>query len=288
MDGDRSLVKWATAAVATVVGCFLLGYFVVPWGREATPAPAPEPAPVPAKEAGEKAASAPPPARLQVTDITDKKRAELRRREEALQEAARRAAEQDRVTADDDSQMSVTLEPDTAVQPKPDEPDAPDNTVASVPPEKPSTKSEPNDDKPRAAPDTAAAQAKSTAPRRSTSEPAPEIPVPNAKRPETTSKRPPKEKATRRREQPESIQRRPQPEGTATPSGLTKVRVGNGPSAKASADRLARRLRSKGFTPAVLPEGDGYIVQLGAFKDRKGADSVADKLRASGFDPVLR
>lgn len=304
MDGDRSLVKWATAAVATVIGCFLLGYFVVPWGREATPAPTNDPEPKPVKVAETPPVEPSGPARLDVTDITDKKREESLRREQALREAAERARELDpEADSGDSDSMTVTLEPDSSVEPSagdttaegsdsgassaqaadPNSPPAPGTRPQGDPPGKrpsgpaPGVSERPQVDRPGkrtrrtdAAPDI----------------PAPDKPVPPPSDPDPDKPTPRQRNDRRRAKKPE--QRRT--DRTSAPDGapLTKVRVGDRATSKSDADRIATKLRANGFKPAVLPEGDGYVVQLGAFKDRRGADSVAEQLRAKGFDPVVR
>ena len=69
---------------------------------------------------------------------------------------------------------------------------------------------------------------------------------------------------------------------------LTRVRVGGRAIPRERAERTVASLRSEGFSPALLPDGKGFVVQVGAFRDRKGAEAVADQLRSKGFFPSLR
>ena len=73
----------------------------------------------------------------------------------------------------------------------------------------------------------------------------------------------------------------------ATP-GATLYRVQAGAFAsRENAEARAEALRSAGFTPYIVREGDLFKVRVGAFRDRALAEQLAERLRTAGYDVAI-
>ena len=66
---------------------------------------------------------------------------------------------------------------------------------------------------------------------------------------------------------------------------LYRVRVKNSFSSHDDADQLASELKGRGFPASVMPAGKGrFQVQIGAYKDRKGAEAKQKELAKNNYD----
>lgn len=305
MENDKSLLKWSVAAVATVVVCFLLGYFVLPKGRDDMPEKiVQEPAPSPAAQSPAPSADTTQPDRLALRDVTAKKAEEERAEADRLRsDAAATPAEPGKEDPSVDSD-SMVLEPDNAAVPPPDadagtptnETTSPGVPPATNPPAAPTSAQEPKSP-PATKPISDRASAPSTAPSKTQS------PERVPERPNLPPKRSDKPKSDETRSRPD---RRPKlsepapPKAEVRPAGtretvpnpdrsqLLRVRVGGVAKKRAETDAVVNRLRDKGFKPMVLPSDGGYVVQIGAFRDRAGADRQRALLSKAGFDAEIR
>lgn len=247
MDNDKSLLKWSGAAVATVVVCFFLGYFILPRTRGDEPQPpAPTPSPEPTPAPRQLAVEAVPTQRLTLNDITAQKEAERRKLEERKKQdalAAEKAARDAETAAGGGAEDgTLTLTPDNGAIPPPDGTPPPTDGTTAPP--------EPATDNPGA-------------PRVSVPPPAGDV-KPAGTEPRTGAERP-----------------------TGSDS-LFRVRVGDPVASRSAADTLAGELRGRGFQPIVLKTDRGYVVQMGAFRDRKGAEEKQKELADKGYDAHIR
>jgi N-acetylmuramoyl-L-alanine amidase len=79
----------------------------------------------------------------------------------------------------------------------------------------------------------------------------------------------------------------PAPSRPSQPStGLYKVQVGAFKN-REGAEELAARLTKAGFNEFVYSEGGLHKVQAGAFSDRSNADELVTRLKSSGFDAFV-
>ncbi|MCY7891698.1 N-acetylmuramoyl-L-alanine amidase [Bacillus vallismortis] len=69
-------------------------------------------------------------------------------------------------------------------------------------------------------------------------------------------------------------------------SGLYKVQIGAF-KVKANADSLANRAEAKGFDTIVLLKNGFYKVQIGAFSSKANADDLAARANSAGFDAIV-
>lgn len=69
-------------------------------------------------------------------------------------------------------------------------------------------------------------------------------------------------------------------------SGLYKVQIGAF-KVKANADSLAGSAEAKGFDTVVLLKDGLYKVQIGAFSSKDNADALAARARNAGFDAIV-
>lgn len=69
-------------------------------------------------------------------------------------------------------------------------------------------------------------------------------------------------------------------------SGLYKVQIGAF-KVKANADSLASSAEAKGFDTIVLLKGGLYKVQIGAFSSKDNAGALAARARNAGFDAIV-
>lgn len=74
----------------------------------------------------------------------------------------------------------------------------------------------------------------------------------------------------------------PRPESTPAGSTATKSPAGTAPAAPAKAPAAATAAPKAPPAPAATPK-DGYVVQLGAFTDDKGANALANRLKKAGY-----
>jgi cell division septation protein DedD len=71
-----------------------------------------------------------------------------------------------------------------------------------------------------------------------------------------------------------------------TPGQLYYVQTG-AYSVKANADAQYQKVKAKGFDAIIKQSGNLYRVQVGAFSVRANAESMAAKLKAKGFDTYI-
>ncbi|AGE63582.1 sporulation-specific N-acetylmuramoyl-L-alanine amidase [Bacillus subtilis] len=69
-------------------------------------------------------------------------------------------------------------------------------------------------------------------------------------------------------------------------SGLYKVQIGAF-KVKANADSLASKAEAKGFDSIVLLKDGLYKVQIGAFSSKDNADTLAARAKNAGFDAIV-
>lgn len=67
---------------------------------------------------------------------------------------------------------------------------------------------------------------------------------------------------------------------------LYKVQVGAF-STKSNAEKLAKKLKAKGYETVIVYVGKLYKVQLGAFSSKANAETLAEKLKNDGFDSIV-
>jgi len=304
VENDKSLLKWSVAAVATVVVCFLLGYFVLPNRRETLPESIVEvPRKAPETAAPKKPTGSDGPGRLALQDVTARKTAE----QQAEQDRVR--AETPPATADqgatggetppDDG--AIVLEPDNASVPPPD-PDVaepastPAQSGTQTPPSAPERSKPAPEPKTTPDPQKAVPSRPGTVPR-TAAEPRPNRP--GAKRTPKQSERVAATRPNPDRQRPKLSEPPPPksdigaagPKDTASAvetNGLLRVRVGGTVRKRSATDTLVNRLRDKGFKPMVLPDDGGYVIQIGAFRDKAGAQRQVQLLENAGFSAVVR
>lgn len=68
--------------------------------------------------------------------------------------------------------------------------------------------------------------------------------------------------------------------------GLYKVQIGAF-KVKANADSLASKAEAKGFDSIVLLKDGLYKVQIGAFSSKDNADTLAVRAKNAGFDAIV-
>ena len=67
---------------------------------------------------------------------------------------------------------------------------------------------------------------------------------------------------------------------------IYKVQVGAF-STKSNAEKLAKKLKAKGYETVIIYVGKLYKVQLGAFSSKTNAENLAEKLKNDGFDSIV-
>lgn len=251
MDNDKSLIKWSGAAVGTVIVCFFLGYFILPRGRtdEPTQETAMAATPTPTPAPQPLVAEPVVTQRLALTDITEKKEAERRRLEEKQKQETLAAEKAAR-----DAEAAAAegnADGDGSITMTPD--------TGAVPP------SDGGIPEPNGVPPGDAKPVREGA----EGPPTPKVSVP----PPTGDVVPAPER------------RSPDP---ATNDNLFRVRIGDPHASRGPADSLASELRGRGYQPIVLKTDRGFVVQIGAFRDRKGAEEKQKELAASGYDARIR
>ena len=80
----------------------------------------------------------------------------------------------------------------------------------------------------------------------------------------------------------------PSPPVRTVPDALYRVRVGDSYATRDDAESLAGELRGRGFQPIVIKAGKGFAVQVGAFKERKGAEEKQKELTNNGYDARIK
>lgn len=69
-------------------------------------------------------------------------------------------------------------------------------------------------------------------------------------------------------------------------TALYKVQIGVFKN-RDNANSLAAQAKSKGFDTTIVQSGNLYRVQIGAFSQRSNADDLASKATSSGFDTLI-
>ena len=67
---------------------------------------------------------------------------------------------------------------------------------------------------------------------------------------------------------------------------IYKVQVGAF-STESNAEKLAKKLKAKGYETIIVFVGKLYKVQLGAFSSKTNAENLAEKLKNDGFDSIV-
>jgi len=78
----------------------------------------------------------------------------------------------------------------------------------------------------------------------------------------------------------------PPPSSPSTPGTLYYVQTG-AYSVKANADAQYQKVKAKGFDAIIKQSGNLYRVQVGAFSVKANAEAMAAKLKAAGFDTYI-
>lgn len=86
--------------------------------------------------------------------------------------------------------------------------------------------------------------------------------------------------------QPETASVQSQPAQQTSQQVMYKVRVGPYPE-KAAADEASARLKEMGLPVLTVKDGTSYFVQVGAFSVWANADSLVQKVKASGFSAKI-
>jgi len=68
---------------------------------------------------------------------------------------------------------------------------------------------------------------------------------------------------------------------------LFRVRIATIKTTRKDANALVSELKDKGFSATVLPLAGSFIVQTGAFKDRKSAEALQKTLTDNGYDTSI-
>lgn len=281
METETPVWKWTAAAVAVIVVCFLLGYFVL--GRsaiqqtnssvqvaeatgDALTGPGTAIAARPSTRGGSGAGG-------DVVLVTEKtaeiearrKKAEEEKRKKEEEEKKRREEQKD--DADEPNATAASPSPMSAARPDPD--DLPDATAPLV--------------------EAPGAGDASTAP-----EPAVESAPPAPVAPRTTNPAPAAVVTTPPTTTARATPPAPSGDDSAAGSGggstLYRVRVGTF-SNRENAQNLATELIGRGYTASTLPQQIGgktiYHLQVGAFRDEKRAREIQKELKANGYDSTI-
>lgn len=68
---------------------------------------------------------------------------------------------------------------------------------------------------------------------------------------------------------------------------LFRVRIATIKTTRKEANALVSELKDKGFAATVLPLAGSFVVQTGAFKDRKSAEALQKTLTDNGYDTSI-
>jgi cell division septation protein DedD len=68
---------------------------------------------------------------------------------------------------------------------------------------------------------------------------------------------------------------------------LFRVRIATIKTTRKDANALVSELKDKGFSATVLPLAGSYVIQTGAFKDRKSAEALQKTLTDNGYDTSI-
>lgn len=68
---------------------------------------------------------------------------------------------------------------------------------------------------------------------------------------------------------------------------LFRVRIASIQTSRKEANALVGELKDKGFSATVLPLAGSFVVQAGAFKDRKSAEALQKTLIDNGYDTSI-
>jgi len=68
---------------------------------------------------------------------------------------------------------------------------------------------------------------------------------------------------------------------------LFRVRINAIKPSRNDAGSLVDELKNKGFSAAIMPLAGGFVVQTGAFKDRKSAEALQRSLMDNGYDTSI-
>lgn len=68
---------------------------------------------------------------------------------------------------------------------------------------------------------------------------------------------------------------------------LFRVRINTIKPSRNDASSLVDELKDKGFSATILPLAGGFVVQTGAFKDRKSAEALQRSLTDNGYDTSI-
>jgi cell division septation protein DedD len=68
---------------------------------------------------------------------------------------------------------------------------------------------------------------------------------------------------------------------------LFRVRIATMKTTRKDANALVSELKDKGFSATVLPLAGSFVIQTGAFKDRKSAEALQKTLTDNGYDTSI-
>lgn len=68
---------------------------------------------------------------------------------------------------------------------------------------------------------------------------------------------------------------------------LYRVRIATIKTTRKEANALVSELKDKGFSATVLPLAGSFVIQTGAFKDRKSAEALQKTLTDNGYDTSI-
>ena len=68
---------------------------------------------------------------------------------------------------------------------------------------------------------------------------------------------------------------------------LYRVRIATIKTTRKDANALVSELKDKGFSATVLPLAGSFVIQTGAFKDRKSAEALQKTLTDNGYDTSI-
>lgn len=68
---------------------------------------------------------------------------------------------------------------------------------------------------------------------------------------------------------------------------LFRVRIATIKTTRKDANALVSELKDKGFSATVLPLAGSFVIQTGAFKDRKSAEALQKTLTDNGYDTSI-
>lgn len=74
---------------------------------------------------------------------------------------------------------------------------------------------------------------------------------------------------------------------TDEPVSLFRVRIASIKATRKEASALVSELKDKGFSATILPLAGSFVVQTGAFKDRRSAEALQKTLTDNGYDTSI-